>query len=430
MKLRQNKLVPLVLEDRPGIGPVASWSGARGTDFERHIDRLEKIRQDWVGQVSGDDLPNVCLRLPQRLLEEYSKQRTQSRLGEVFLQANRYQSHTDRVIFLGSNHAHRTIKWFMDACCDPHWNELHRGERGSKPRVYFLGHSTDNDKSQGLLQLFSPLRPSNREEAMGWGVIALESSDESLAQRFTQDHIQQYLKSSGFESFFYQCPTLSPLGLHPQSNIPSSFLAFSEIGMLPAAVLGINIMELLSGAAYASRLFVSTSAHQNPILRWVAWKLSTPTLNMALWNQSLIAGCHWLSQLGNPQGEAEATPSVQWNCVTPLSHRFADRTLESCNHLWVENPRFDPLPLCPVQVDTMVWDPSSDRPRLLSPCSPGGPTIVDSTRDLFEHTLERQSAQGGLGLTIRFHDLGELSLGQWMQWMIIASILEAWVLDT
>jgi hypothetical protein len=44
--------------------------------------------------------------------------------------------------------------------------------------------------------------------------------------------------------------------------------------------------------------------------------------------------------------------------------------------------------------------------------------------------LERQSNQGGLGLTIRFHDLGELSLGQWMQWMIIASILEDWVLDT
>ncbi|MFM9061866.1 MAG: hypothetical protein ACKOOI_02340, partial [Pirellula sp.] len=57
--------------------------------------------------------------------------------------------------------------------------------------------------------------------------------------------------------------------------------------------------------------------------------------------------------------------------------------------------------------------------------APTSPSYNEIAKTSFDQTLQRQANQGGLGLTIRFPDLGELSLGQWMQWMIIASILQA-----
>ena len=430
MKLRQNKLVPLVLEERPGAVADAPGRSAADSHLRSLMPRLEAIRQSWICNDQQIDVKRYCLNLPEDLLQEYSRYRSESRLGDIFTLANHFQAHTDRVVFIGSAQAQSVVHTFLNACCDPYWNELHRGERGSKPRVYCIGDSLDNDTYQGLLHLFSPLRPSNRQEPLGWGAIALEPRSHAPGQLFVRDHIEQYLRSSGLEAFFLQSPIRSPLQSQRSSTIESSFLAFSEIGMLPAAILGINIMELLSGAAFASRLFVSTPANENPILRWVAWKLSAPTRNLSVWNQSLMAATKWLNHLGaSRRGDAIAT-DIRWNVVTPLSHRLADHELLSCNHLWVDQPRFDPLALAPSPIDKIQWDPSSERPRPMQPFSNDGPTCMDDAKTRYEQTLEQQVSQGGAGLTIRFEDLRELSLGQWMQWMIIARLLEEALEDT
>ena len=77
----------------------------------------------------------------------------------------------------------------------------------------------------------------------------------------------------------------------------------------------------------------------------------------------------------------------------------------------------------------MIWDPGSDRPRSV----PSGQSIrtgyTDQAKTRFEQTLAHQAENGGKGLTIRLPDLGELSVGQWMQWMIIAQLLQEALLD-
>lgn len=55
----------------------------------------------------------------------------------------------DRVVVLAEP---SWLSWsaaLMQACCQPHFNELTRGERGSRPRMVFVGDSLDNDAVQG-----------------------------------------------------------------------------------------------------------------------------------------------------------------------------------------------------------------------------------------------------------------------------------------
>ncbi|MFM8213580.1 MAG: hypothetical protein ACKN82_02940 [Pirellula sp.] len=425
MKLRQNKLVPLVLQELPGLPSSGSWSRWNSQEFERLIDRLESVREKWLQKQPQCGQIHDCLTLPENLLAEYSQKRNSSRISQVFAQANLFQSNVDRVIFIGTRDSHLILQTFLQACCDPYWNELTRGERGSKPRIYLAGDSLDNDATQGLLHLVCRDRPANRSEPFDWGVVSLKSCDAQDHQSLAEKHFQNQLHRTGNEAFFYRSlPNTSPdpTDLPP---IPSALLAFSPMCLLPAAILGINIMELLAGASATSKLFASTSGRLNPILRWVAWNLTTENRTVALWNQSLVAGSRWICQLTNSLNSKRSNPADSWHFLQPLQEPIPDSALECCNHFWIDHHRFDDLHSQPDPIEETIWDPNSERPRKLQPNAPTSPSYNEIAKTSFEQTLQRQANQGGLGLTLHFPDLRELSLGQWMQWMIIASILQA-----
>jgi glucose-6-phosphate isomerase len=425
MKLRQNKLTPLVLQENPGLPSSVSPGGSNFKDYDALIDRLDRIREQWLQKEIQTGQIYDSLRLPENLLLEYSQSRNTSRISELFAQANLLQSNTDRVIFLGTHDSHLIVRTFLQACCDPHWNELTRGERGSKPRVYFAGDSLDNDSTQGLMHLFCPDRPANRNESFPWGVVWLKSCDTQDQQTISQKHLKQYLQKAGNELFYYEClPKTSsdPLAI-PQ--IPSVLLPFSPLGLLPAAILGINIMELLAGACATTKLFTSNAGNLNPILRWVAWHLMAENRTVALWNQSLMEGSKWLCQLTNRLGLHRATPNKPWIFLRPLQEPLLEKDLDFCSHFWIDQPRFDDLGCEPEAIDQVAWDPNSERPRKLHRDNSTTPTYHELAKSSFERIQKKQTDQGRAGLILRFPDLGELSLGQWMQWMIIASILEA-----
>jgi hypothetical protein len=394
------------------------------------IERLDSIRENWLQKETQDGQIHDCLKIPEVLLEEYSQKRKTSRISQVFSQANDLQSNVDRVIFIGTSDSHLIIRTFLQACCDPYWNELTRGERGSKPRIYLAGDSLDTDAAQGLLSLVCRDRPSNQNEPFGWGVVSLKSCDANENQSIAEKHFQHQLRRSGNEAFYCECfPNTSPGNVSQdpsaRSPIPSALLAFSPLGLLPAAILGINIMELLAGAYATTKLFTSTSGISNPILRWVAWNLAAENRTVALWNQSLVAGSQWISQLANRLNPNRTCTSDSWRFLQPLQQPIPDSILECCNHFWVDHPRFDDLHIEPEPIDDIIWDPTSERPRKLHRQNQSSPTCNEVAKNSYKQTLQRQTDLGGLGLTLHFPDIGELSLGQWMQWMIIASILEA-----
>ena len=127
--------------------------------------------------------------LPEKLLADYLKIRQDSELGRILHTAARLQETVDRVVVLGIGGSYMGARALMDACCQPYFNELSRGERGAKPRLYFEGNNVDNDASQGLLHLLGNGRPAASLEDR-WAIVVISKSGGTME---TAVAFRQYL---------------------------------------------------------------------------------------------------------------------------------------------------------------------------------------------------------------------------------------------
>ncbi len=103
--------------------------------------------------------------LPEETLANYERDREKSELGRIFKVANGIHNEIDAVVVLGIGGSYMGARAMMEASCDPYHNELSRGDRGSKPRMYFAGNNVDNDATAALL---------HRLAAGGYGESAAE----------------------------------------------------------------------------------------------------------------------------------------------------------------------------------------------------------------------------------------------------------------
>ncbi|MEL7336962.1 MAG: hypothetical protein AAFN70_12245, partial [Planctomycetota bacterium] len=80
-----------------------------------------------------------------RRYREYESIREDSILGRIFEIANSIHDEIDAFVCIGKYDSLVASRALVYACWDPFHNELDRGQRGSKPRVYFLSPPVDND---------------------------------------------------------------------------------------------------------------------------------------------------------------------------------------------------------------------------------------------------------------------------------------------
>ena len=165
--------------------------------------KLEKLRDeicDTDVKMLAGELPTPAEKqpldaafylMPERLLAAYEAQRAASELGRVLAATKAMMAEVDRVVVLGIGGSYMGAKALMDGCCQPYFNELSRGERGSRPRIYFEGNNVDNDASQGLLHLLGAQRghvATGVEDS--WGVVVISKSGGTLE---TASAFRQYL---------------------------------------------------------------------------------------------------------------------------------------------------------------------------------------------------------------------------------------------
>ncbi|MFO0942900.1 MAG: hypothetical protein U0930_19350 [Pirellulales bacterium] len=129
--------------------------------------------------------------LPERLLSDYEADRQGSELARILAKTKKLMAEVDRVVVLGIGGSYMGAKALMDACCQPYFNEFNRGERGSKPRIYFEGNNVDNDASQGLLHLLGAHRQTvSTGIDDSWGLVVISKSGGTLE---TAAAFRQYL---------------------------------------------------------------------------------------------------------------------------------------------------------------------------------------------------------------------------------------------
>lgn len=409
----------------------------------REVLEVDQALYRGSGQVPAekDPLDHGFVELPERMLNDYKQHRHTSELGRILKVAHDLREKVDRVVVLGIGGSYMGAKALMDGCCDPYFNELSRGERGSRPRMYFEGNNVDNDASQGLLKLLGSHRPAKSVENR-WAIVVISKSGGTLE---TAVAFRQYLAAlrSACGGDAQQLRELiipvtgksgrladlsAALGCSNVFSVPDGvggrFSVLSAVGLLPAAILGINVVELLDGAIQMNEHFRTAPPEQNVVLNYVGvGHLMESQRNatirvLSVWSKALETFGLWYDQLfAESLGKQErgATPFTTVN--TRDLHSRAQQHQEGrrdklITNVIVDRWRCDPLAVGRSEFDQDKLNELADRnlPELMAAAIAG---TNQSYRDDGRPTTD-----------IHLSQLREATLGQLMQMMMLATVVE------
>lgn len=369
-------------------GAINADYGITTEQLQSLYPRLESLRQDLVahdpepharGECPGGPQPLDArfYRLPQEQLEQYRRHRDASELGRIFGLANTVIDDIDAVVILGIGGSHAGARALMDACCDPYHNELSRAARGSRPRMYFGGYHFDNDASQALLGRLNAGGYGDTPAEERHAIVVISKSGETLETAVAlRQFLAQLNRRLGAEAERWlprlvvpvtgnggKLPELAKaIGCEQVFSAPEAvggrFSVLSAVGLLPAALLGLDCMKLLEGAVAMNRHFEAAPPQENVVLQYVAVNhLLSQTRDksirvLSVWSQELESFGLWYDQLlAGSIGKAGVgvTPLTTVN-TRDLHGRHQQhqqgRNDKVFNNLIVEKHRTDPLSVC------------------------------------------------------------------------------------
>ncbi len=348
--------------------------------------------------------------------------------------ADRLARQSDRVVVLGIGGSYMGARALMEACCHPYHNDLHRARRGGRPRMYFEGNNVDNDAVQGLLDLL--------EGADDWSLVVISKSggtlETAVAFRIFLDSLRRSLK--GDEAALRQrvvAITGAKGGLRQLSEalqlpdvftIPEGvggrFSVLSPVGLLPAALLGLDIERLLAGAAEMNSRFRQAPPLENPALafagvgRLMETRRGCTLRVLSTWGKRLEALGLWYDQLLaeslGKQGMG-ATPLTVVN--TRDLHSRGQQHQEGrrdklITNLVVEHIDRDPLAI-------PAWPHDHDQLNCLA-----GTPLPRVLRAAYDGTNRAYAADCRPTAELRVPRLDETAMGQLLQMLMIATVVE------
>jgi hypothetical protein len=244
---------PIELDLSGAFGPE---TGLSESDFLRHAAEFDAARKIFLTSRSAHPASPISQ------LEEYKANRRNGLLGRILGMAKNLRDVTDRVVLLASLRSTDVARALFSACCHPFHNDLPRGQRGGRPKIYFAPAGGDNDQFQGLLDALN----ASPEAESGWALIAVDDgADRELVAGVSEaflDVWQQHDRTRA-PSAVAVCDDHSPLAEIAQRYelntlvIPRAESPQIHPGVLLAAsVMGMDIVKLLRGAAFAANQFV------------------------------------------------------------------------------------------------------------------------------------------------------------------------------
>jgi glucose-6-phosphate isomerase len=280
--MNSQNLLPVVYDPSAAL---AEGTGVSAADLTALATKLEAARDKVLADAklweSGRNVPKNkvpldagFIGLPDRLLANYRQLHHTSELGRILATARRLRDAVDRVVVLGIGGSYMGARALFEACCHPYHNEQSRAERGGRPRIYFEGNNVDNDAAQGLLDLVGRGRPTTGVDDR-WAILVISKSGGTLetaaAFRIYLNALSAACGGDASRVADLVVPVTGKEGrlrnlaralAVPESeifDIPDGvggrFSIFTAVGLLPAAVLGLDIVKLLEGAAAMNARF-------------------------------------------------------------------------------------------------------------------------------------------------------------------------------
>jgi glucose-6-phosphate isomerase len=313
--------------------------------------------------------------LPQKTLDAHRRQGEASDLGLVLRHAGRLREQTGRVVVLGVGGSSLGARALFEALCGTYHNELPPEKRLGTPRVYFEGDSVDNDALQDLLDLLENtcVDPDIRDER--WGVIVISKSGDTLetaaAYRVLRRSAAEYYGPRSARLRHLLVPVTGATGplrdlcradgyadgevLTIPDTVGGRYSVLTPAGLLPAAVLGLDVRALLLGAAAMTRRFLDEPFERNPVLQYaavnhlMAEEQGKPVRVLSIWSKKLAAVGLWYDQLlAESLGKRGRGPTpltaVQTRDLHARGQQHQDGPRDKViNNLVVRNPRHPPI---------------------------------------------------------------------------------------
>lgn len=432
-------------------GVMLEGTGLAPSDLTAIGPRLEQACREVLADVelwnSGGPVPAEkqpldagFIELPQRLLSEYRKNRTASELGRILATAKRIRDSVDRFLVLGIGGSYMGARALFEGCCHPYHNEQSRGDRGGRPRVYFEGNNVDNDASQALMDVLPQKFTSAVDDR--WAIIVISKSGGTLE---TAVAFRQYLARlraacgndakalaelvvpvTGESGRLYDLATA--LGCPDIFNIPEGvggrFSILSAVGLLPASILGLDIVQLLEGAVAMNEHFRTAPPGSNLVLDYVAVchlmevRRNATIRVLSTWGKSLEATGFWYDQLlAESIGKAEAGAMPLTVVNTRDLHSRGQQHQEGLRDKLITNLIVDTVRRDRLAVGRSELD--HDKLNELA-----GKTLPDIMGAAIAGTNEAYREAGRPTANLHLPKLDEASLGQFFQMMMLATVVE------
>lgn len=306
--------------------------GIQQSQIDELYPKLETIRDEIFDKElpmfhNGEPIPEdmqpldtAFVDMPDRLLEAYDKDRANSELHQILEVAKRLRDEVDRIVVLGIGGSYMGARAIFESCCQPYFNELSRAERGGRPRIYFEGNNVDNDHSQALLQMLGNGKPAESLEER-WAIVVISKSggtmETAVAFRQFLDALEKSVGGDKEKLARLVVPVTGETGkladLADEIGCTDRFLVpdgvggrcsiLSAVGLLPAALMGTDIVAMLQGAVAMNQRFRTAGCGDNPALDYTAVahlmeeKQGCHTRVLSAWSKSLEALGLWYDQL-------------------------------------------------------------------------------------------------------------------------------------
>jgi glucose-6-phosphate isomerase len=389
-------------------------------------------------------LESGFIDLPQKTLDDHRRKAEGSVLGRIQAQAAKLRELADRVIFLGVGGTYQAGQALFDALRSAYHNELSAESRMGVPRIYFAGHHVDNDAVHDLLEMLQAtcVDPEIREER--WAVVLISKSSTTLettvAHRVFRREAREYYgsRSERLRQLFVTVTAANSKlrdlcraegaadtdVLTLPENVGDRFSVFTAAGLLPAAIMGLDVRALLLGAADMTRRFLEEPFERNPVLQHagvnflMTEEFGKPLRVLSVWSKKLEALGRWYEHLVaeslGKQGQGP-TPLTLVGTRDLFSHGqqlFQGTRYRLVNNLVVKTPKSLPIAIG-------MADRNEDELNAL--CRKTLPDLTETARlttDQACAALARPSAD------IIMPSVSEHTLGQLMQLLMLATVVE------
>ncbi len=447
--MTSHAVAPLVYDPS---GVMLAETGLSPEDLTAIAPVLEQTRRDILadfdhwrsgGPISPERLPldPAFIELPRNLLAEYQESRATSQINQILAAARKLNSLSDRIVLLGIGGSYLGARALFESCCHPHYNELSRAERGSHARISFAGHNLDNDATQALIDLLS--QKSTRDVEERWGIVVISRSGETLETAVAFRQFLHVLRKACADDMELVADLIVPvtgpkgrlfelsraIGCEQIFPIPEGlggrFSVLSAVGLLPGAIMGIDIVRLLEGAAAMTEHFCSAPVEENIVLQYAAVghlmerRRGISNRVMACWGNALESVGMWYDQLlaeslaKDEQGPTPLSVVNTRDLHTRGQQHQQGRRDKLITNLVVESVRREKLLVGSSDLDEDQLNALADRSlsELMSAALTGAKrAYAEDARPVAE---------------LRLPKLDEASLGQFFQMMMLATVVEA-----